>query len=92
MTLNKIKDSQSQINQLQQDINNLKQKEETNADSKLTKFYQDQIDKLKNANTAQQNNENQSKVNSMLQDINTKFDSIKSKIEELINGSSSNGQ
>ena len=41
------KNSQTQINQLQQQINNLKQKEETNADSKLTQFYQDQIDKLK---------------------------------------------
>ncbi|ERH71692.1 hypothetical protein N173_20285, partial [Acinetobacter baumannii EGD-HP18] len=66
---------------------NLKQKEETNADSKLTQFYQDQIDKLKNANNAQQNNENQNKVDSMLQDINTKFDSIKTKIDELLNGS-----
>ncbi|PTI89325.1 hypothetical protein BU076_12210, partial [Staphylococcus warneri] len=67
--------------------------EETNADSKLTQFYQDQIDKLKNANNAQQNNENQNKVDSMLQDINTKFDSIKSKIDELLNGSgNSNNQ
>ena len=65
----------------------IKQKEETNADSKLTQFYQDQIDKLKNANNAQQNNENQNKVDSMLQDINTKFDSIKTKIDELLNGS-----
>ncbi|MFI3133705.1 hypothetical protein QRX48_06365, partial [Staphylococcus warneri] len=60
---------------------------------KLTQFYQDQIDKLKNANNAQQNNENQNKVDSMLQDINTKFDSIKSKIDELLNGSgNSNNQ
>ncbi|MDU5911536.1 MAG: hypothetical protein E6Z19_06335, partial [Staphylococcus epidermidis] len=63
--------------------------EETNADSKFTKFYQNQIDKLKNANNAQLNNENQSKVNNMLEDINTKFDSIKAKLENILNGSNS---
>ena len=67
----------------------LKQNEETNADSKFTKFYQNQIDKLKNANNAQLNNENQSKVNNMLEDINTKFDSIKAKLENILNGSNS---
>ena len=62
------------------------------SDSKFTQFYQKQLDKLKNANNAQQNNENQSKINSMLEDINTKFDSIKSKLESILNGSSSDGQ
>ena len=52
-------------------------------------FYQNQIDKLKNANNAQLNNENQSKVNNMLEDINTKFDSIKAKLENILNGSNS---
>ena len=50
---------------------------------------QNQIDKLKNANNAQLNNENQSKVNNMLEDINTKFDSIKAKLENILNGSNS---
>ena len=70
-------------------IDQLKQNEETNADSKFTKFYQNQIDKLKNANNAQLNNENQSKVNNMLEDINTKFDSIKAKLENILNGANS---
>ena len=74
---------------LQNQIDQLKQNEETNADSKFTKFYQNQIDKLKNANNAQLNNENQSKVNNMLEDINTKFDSIKAKLENILNGSNS---
>ena len=43
----------------------------------------------KNANNAQLNNENQSKVNNMLEDINTKFDSIKAKLENILNGSNS---
>ncbi|MEJ7537612.1 hypothetical protein WL508_12025, partial [Staphylococcus hominis] len=79
------KDTQSQIDKLQNQIDQLKQNEETNADSKFTKFYQNQIDKLKNANNAQLNNENQSKVNNMLEDINTKFDSIKAKLENILN-------
>lgn len=41
------KDTQSQIDKLQNQIDQLKQNEETNADSKFTKFYQNQIDKLK---------------------------------------------
>ena len=86
------KNSESQISKLQNEIDKLKQKEENNADSKFTQFYQKQLDKLKNANNAQQNNENQSKINSMLEDINTKFDSIKSKLESILNGSSSDGQ
>ena len=88
----KIKNKQetnSQIDKLLIQIDQLKQNEETNADSKFTKFYQNQIDKLKNANNAQLNNENQSKVNNMLEDINTKFDSIKAKLENILNGSNS---
>ena len=45
--------------------------------------------KSTNANNAQLNNENQSKVNNMLEDINTKFDSIKAKLENILNGSNS---
>lgn len=85
---NDIKDkvnTDNTIQKLQQEINSLKQNEQNNADSKFTKFYQDQLDKLKNANQAQQNNADQSKVEGMLDDINTKFDSLKDKIENFIN-------
>ena len=61
----------------------MKQQEQNKADSKLTQFYQDQINKLTEANNALKNNANQGKIESMLNDINTKFDSIKSKLESL---------
>lgn len=47
---NDIKDkvnTDNTIQKLQQEINSLKQNEQNNADSKFTKFYQDQLDKLK---------------------------------------------
>lgn len=71
------------IKNLQNQIDNLKQQEQNKADSKLTQFYQDQINKLTEANNALKNNASQSKIESMLNDINTKFDSIKSKLESL---------
>lgn len=71
------------INNLQNQIDNLKQQEQNKADSKLTQFYQDQINKLTEANNALKNNASQGKIESMLNDINTKFDSIKSKLESL---------
>ncbi|HFE8108497.1 TPA: hypothetical protein ACGAJN_000867 [Staphylococcus aureus] len=42
-----------------------------------------QINKLTEANNALKNNASQGKIESMLNDINTKFDSIKSKLESL---------
>lgn len=71
------------IKNLQNQIDNLKQQEQNKADSKLTQFYQDQINKLTEANNALKNNASQGKIESMLNDINTKFDSIKSKLESL---------
>ncbi len=50
----------------------LKQQEQNKADSKLTQFYQDQINKLTEANNALKNNASQGKIESMLNDINTK--------------------
>ena len=66
-------DTDSRIKQIQEDVNNLKNSEQTGEDSKLTKFYQEQVNKLKEANNAQQNNESQSKVNDLLNDVNTKI-------------------
>ena len=40
------------IKNLQNQIDNLKQQEQNKADSKLTQFYQDQINKLTEANNA----------------------------------------
>ncbi len=71
------------IKNLQNQIDNLKQQEQNKADSKLTQFYQDQINKLTEANNALKNNASQGKIENMLNDINTKFDSIKSKLESL---------
>lgn len=71
------------IKNLQNQIDNLKQQEQNKADSKLTQFYQDQINKLTEANNALKNNASQGEIESMLNDINTKFDSIKSKLESL---------
>ncbi|RIO67872.1 hypothetical protein BUZ22_07225, partial [Staphylococcus haemolyticus] len=70
------------------DVNNLKNSEQTGEDSKLTKFYQEQVNKLKEANNAQQNNESQSKVNDLLNDVNTKFDEIKEKLNSILGNSS----
>ncbi|PTK54083.1 hypothetical protein BUZ33_11380, partial [Staphylococcus haemolyticus] len=69
-------------------VNNLKNSEQTGEDSKLTKFYQEQVNKLKEANNAQQNNESQSKVNDLLNDVNTKFDEIKEKLNNILGNSS----
>ncbi|MBE5666489.1 hypothetical protein HU002_06055 [Staphylococcus sp. SS251] len=76
------------IKSLQNQIDSLKQQEQNKADSKLTQYYQEQINKLKEANNALKNNENQGKIESMLNDINTKFDSIKSKLDSLFNDDS----
>ena len=40
-------DTDSRIKQIQEDVNNLKNSEQTGEDSKLTKFYQEQVNKLK---------------------------------------------
>lgn len=79
------------IKNLQNQIDNLKQQEQNKADSKLTQFYQDQINKLTEANNALKNNASQGKIESMLNDINTKFDSIKSKLESLFKDDNSGG-
>lgn len=81
-------DTDSRIKQIQEDVNNLKNSEQTGEDSKLTKFYQEQVHKLKEANNAQQNNESQSKVNDLLNDVNTKFDEIKEKLNSILGNSS----
>lgn len=81
-------DTDSRIKQIQEDVNNLKNSEQTGEDSKLTKFYQEQVNKLKEANNAQQNNESQSKVNDLLNDVNTKFDEIKEKLNNILGNSS----
>ncbi|OJZ50643.1 hypothetical protein [Staphylococcus aureus] len=80
---NDPKVSQNYKKQVENQIDNLKQQEQNKADSKLTQFYQDQINKLTEANNALKNNASQGKIESMLNDINTKFDSIKSKLESL---------
>lgn len=79
------------IKNLQNQIDNLKQQEQNKADSKLTQFYQDQINKLTEANNALKNNASQGKIESMLNDINTKFDSIKSKLESLFKDDNGGG-
>ena len=72
------------IKNLQNQIDNLKQQEQNKADSKLTQFYQDQVNKLKEANNAQQNNANENKVNALLDDVNNKVDDIKKKLNSIL--------
>ena len=70
-------DTESRLRQIQSQIDKLKNNEITKEDSKLTQFYQDQVNKLKEANNAQQNNANENKVNALLDDVNNKVDDIK---------------
>lgn len=49
----------------------------------MTEDFQQQADKLKEANNAQLNNEDQSKVNQLLTDIDQKLNTIKDKINSL---------
>ena len=62
----------------------IKNNEITKEDSKLTQFYQDQVNKLKEANNAQQNNANENKVNALLDDVNNKVDDIKKKLNSIL--------
>ncbi|MCA0117167.1 hypothetical protein EQ805_13160, partial [Staphylococcus epidermidis] len=69
-------DTESRLRQIQSQIDKLKNNEITKEDSKLTQFYQDQVNKLTEANNAQQNNANENKVNALLDDVNNKVDDI----------------
>ena len=77
-------DTESRLRQIQSQIDKLKNNEITKEDSKLTQFYQDQVNKLKEANNAQQNNANENKVNALLDDVNNKVDDIKKKLNSIL--------
>lgn len=85
----KIKDEQAsdqEIQSLKDQVSQLEQQQQTEADQELTQRYQKEIDKLEQANDALKYNVNQSKVDKMVDKVNTDIDSIITKFKEKFYG------